>query len=165
MNVTMHYMRRPLSSHRCSTAQRHSYADRQHLYLTSRQLRQRSLGALAVRSSRDLGRRSIAFGHTLVLLADLLGNTTRAADGSGITVVGVDANEVGRNAVDLDVADHDVAWAAVVSAVATAAVDLADVNESCVLDGYGSTAVVLDDFVACRSRSAALPEDVARSER
>lgn len=122
------------------------------------------MGALAVGSSRDLARRSVALAHTLVLLADLLGNTARAADGSGVAIVGVDANEVGGDAVDLDVADHDVAWATVVGAVATAAVDLADVDEGRVSDGHGATAVVLNDLVACRGCSATLPEDVAVSE-
>ena len=122
------------------------------------------MSALAVGGSRDLTRRSIALANTLVLLADLLGNTARAADGSGVAVVGVDANEVGGNAVNLDVADHDVAWAAVVGAVATAAVDFADVDEGRVFDGHGATAVVLDDLVACRGRSTTLPEDIAVSE-
>jgi hypothetical protein len=123
------------------------------------------LRTLAVGCSRDLARRAIALAHALVLLADLLRNTTRAADSSGIAVVGVDADEVGGNTVDLNVADHDIAWAAVVGAVATAAVDLADVDESRVFDGHGSTAVVLDDLVACRGCSATLPENVAVSER
>jgi hypothetical protein len=165
MNVILQYARRPLSSRNLSTAQVWIRVDHQHLCLTSGQLRQRSLSALAVGRSRDLGRRSVALAHTLVLLADLLGNTTRAADGSGIAVVGVDAHEVGGNAVDLDVADHDIAWATVVGAVATAAVDLTDVDESRVLDGHGSTAVVLNDLVAGRGSSATLPEDVTVSER
>ena len=121
--------------------------------------------SLAVSRGRDLARRPVALAHTLVFLADLLGNTARAADSSGIAIVGVDAHKVGGNAVDLDVADHDIAWAAVVGAVATAAVDLADVDEGRVPDGHGSTAVVLNDLVACRGRSATLPEDVAVSER
>ena len=99
-------------------------------------------------------------------LADLLGaGGAGVGDGGGVAVVGVDAHKVGGNAVDLDVADHDIAWAAVVGAVATAAVDLADVDEGRVPDGHGSTAVVLNDLVACRGRSATLPEDVAVSER
>ena len=161
----MHFTHCPLSSHNSSTVRVRVWVDHRYLCLTSGQLRQRSLGALAVGSSRDLGRRSVALAHTLVLLADLLGDTARAADGSGIAVVGVDTHEVGGDAVDLDVADHDIAWATVVGAVATAAVDLADVNESRVLDGHGSAAVVLDDLVAGRGRSATLPENVAVSER
>ena len=132
--------------------------------LTSGQLRERSLCSLAVSRGRDLARRSVALAHALVLLADLLRNTARAADSSRVAVVGVDAHKVGGNAVDLDVADHDIAWAAVVGAVATAAVDLADVNEGRILDGYGSAAVVLDDLVAGRGCSATLPEDIAVSE-
>ena len=121
--------------------------------------------SLAVSRGRDLARRSVALAHTLVLLADLLGNTARAADSSGITIVGVDAHKVGGNTVDLDVADHDIAWATVVGTVTTAAVDLADVNESGVLDGHGSAAVMLNDLVAGRGRSATLPENVAVSKR
>ena len=122
------------------------------------------MSALAVGGSRDLTRRSIALANTLVLLADLLRNAARAADSSSVAVVGVDAHKVGGNAVDLDVADHDVAWATVVGAVATAAVYLADVDEGRVPDGHGSTAVVLNDLVACRGRSTTLPEDVAVSK-
>jgi len=133
-------------------------------YLTSGQLGERSLCSLAVSRGRDLARRPVALAHTLVFLADLLGNTARAADSSGIAIVGVDAHKVGGNAVDLDVADHNVAWAAVIGAVTAAAVDLADVNESGVLDGHGSATVVLNDLVAGRGCSATLPEDVAVSE-
>ena len=121
--------------------------------------------ALAVSCSRNLCGRPASLRHALVLLADLLGNTTRVADGSRVAVVGVDAHEIRRNAVHLDVADHDIARAAIVGAVATAAVDFADADESRVFDGYSAAAVVLDDFVAGRVCSAALPEDVAGSER
>jgi hypothetical protein len=56
---------------------------------TSRQLRQRALRTAAVSRSRNLGRRSAALGHALVLLADLLGDAARIADGGRISVIAV----------------------------------------------------------------------------
>lgn len=134
------------------------------LRLTSRQLRQQALRTLAVRRGRNLGRAAAALSHALVLLAHLLRNTARLADSSGVAVVRVDADQVRSNTVDLDVLDDNIARATVASAVAAAAVDLADVGESGVLDGDGSAAVVLDDLVFGRVGSAALPEDVAVAE-
>lgn len=134
------------------------------LRLTGRQLRQQALRTLAVRCGRNLGRASAALGNTLVLLTHLLRNTARLADSSSVTVVGVDAHQVRSNTVYLDVLDDNIARATVASAVAAAAVDLADVGESGVLDGDGSAAVVLDDLVFGRVGSAALPEDVAAAE-
>ena len=131
---------------------------------TSRQLRQRALRTAAVSRSRNLGRRSTALGHALVLLADLLGDTARIADGRRISEIGIDTDEIRCHSIDADVADHNIARASIVCAVTTGAVHFADADKGRVFDRHGSAAIVLDDLVLGRVGSAALPEDVTGAE-
>lgn len=116
---------------------------------TSRQSLKLTLSTLANGLSVDLGAGTVAFVHALVLLADILGLTARAADGSLVTEVGVDADEVGSHAVGADVLNNDLAGrlGLVVGAVTAAAVQLTGVDDGKVLDGDGSGTVVLDDLV------------------
>lgn len=123
-----------------------------------------ALGALAVGGGGNLGGAAVALGHTLVFLADLLGGSARAADGSHIAIVGVDADKVGSYAVGLDVLDDNVAGAAVASAVAAATVKLAGVDDGEAIDGNSAAAVVLDDLVLGVLCTSTLDEDVAAAE-
>lgn len=127
-------------------------------------LGQSSLRTTAVGGGRDLGAAAAALVDALVLLAHLLGGAARAGDGGNITVVRVDADEVGGQAEGPDVLDDDVAGAAVVATVAAGPVQLARVDDGVVLDGDGAAAVVLDDLVVGVLGAAALDEDVAIAE-
>lgn len=86
--------------------------------------------------------------------------SARSRDCRDITVVGVDAGELG-DALGLDVLDDDVARAAIVAAVAAAAVELAGIDDGVVLDRDRTAPVVLDYLVDCVLRAAALDENVA----
>jgi hypothetical protein len=91
----------------------------------------------------------------LVLNADLLNVSGAGAgvDGSGIAVVGVDADQ-GASAVGDDTLELDVALKHLV-AVSAGAVELAEVGDGEVGDVDGSAAVVLEDFVLGTLGSAA----------
>lgn len=132
-------------------------------YLTGWESRELALCALAVSSGGHLRRlRASILNDSLELLADLLdGRAARSRDGGHITEVGVDANQVGSNAVRLNILDNDVTWATVVAAVTARAEKLADLHDGVVLDGDGSTAVVLDDLVFGVLGSATLDENAA----
>lgn len=125
--------------------------------------RRRSVLALIRRTLGDR-LRLLTRCRALELLADGLdGRRARAADGSGVTEVGVDTGE-DLAAVGLDAADVDAAGDRVL-AVAAGAVELAEVHDGWeggvsgfgageererelteAADGDGSFAVVLDDF-------------------
>lgn len=144
-----------------ATPRRHHLSER---HLARRQLGQQPLRPLAASRSRDLLALPLALLDALVLLADLLGGAAAVGDGGGVAVVGVDADEVGRQAVGLYVLDDDVARAAVARAVAARAVELAGVDDGHAVDGHGAAAVVLDDLVDGARGAAALDEDVAVAE-
>ncbi len=111
------------------------------------QLAQSSLVTLAVIHSADLLRVSISLANTLILLTNLLALTTASTHSRHITIVAVDAHQVGCHTLDLDVGDNHVSWAAVVGAITAGAVELASVDDGVVLDRDCATAVVLDDVV------------------
>lgn len=120
--------------------------------------------ALAVGSGADLLALAVALGDTLELLADLLdAGAARSGDVGGVTVVGVDANQVG-DALGLDVLDDDVAGATVVGAITASAVELAGVDDGEVLDSDGTAAVVLDNLVLSLLGTTALDQDVTSAE-
>lgn len=120
--------------------------------------------ALAAVSGADLLALAVALADTLELLADLLdAGAARSGDVGGVTVVGVDANQVG-DTPGLDVLDDDMAGATVVGAVTASAVELAGVDDGEVLDGDGSAAVVLDNLVLGLLGTTALDQDVAIAE-
>lgn len=120
--------------------------------------------ALAAVSGADLLALAVALADTLELLADLLNaGAARSGDVGGVTVVGVDANQVG-DTPGLDVLDDDMAGATVVGAVTASAVELAGVDDGEVLDGDGSAAVVLDNLVLGLLGTTALDQDVAIAE-
>lgn len=120
--------------------------------------------ALAVGSGADLLALAVALADTLELLADLLdAGAARSGDVGGVTVVGVDANQVG-DTLGLDVLDDDVAGATVVGAVTASAVELAGVDDGEVLDSDGSAAVVLDNLVLGLLGTTALDQDITSAE-
>lgn len=86
--------------------------------------------------------------------------SARSRDCRDVTVVGVDAHQLG-DALGLDVLDDDVARAAIVAAVAAAAVELAGIDDGVVLDRDRAAPVVLDYLVDRVLRAAALDENVA----
>lgn len=127
----------------------------------SRQLSQQPLTPATIRRRRNLARAPTPLGHSLILLAHLLADTTAARDRRDITVVAVNPHEIRSDTVDFDTVDNDIAWAAVVGAIAAGAVDFTNVDEGAAADCHCAAAVVLDDFVGGGLGAAAFPEDVA----
>lgn len=125
-----------------------------------------ALRALTRRLSVDLGARSIALIHALVLLAHILRHAAGAADRRLIAEVRVDADEVGGQAVRADVLDDDFArrLGLVVCAVAAAAVQFACVDDGVVLDRHDACTVVLDYFIFGFLCAAAYDEGIACAE-
>lgn len=119
---------------------------------------------LAVRSSRHLATLAATFVHTLVLLAHLLdARSTRTLDVRSITIVGVDANQLGHT-LGLNPRNDHVPGSAIVGAVTAAAVQLTGVYDGEVLDRDCAAAVVLDDFVLSFLGAATFDQDVARAK-
>ena len=140
---------------------RGSNLDANNAHLTSREAGL----TLAGTGAGNLVALTVALADTLPLLADLLDTrSARALDVGSVSVVGVDANEV-RNTLGLDTGDDNVPGTSVVGAVTAAAVKLASVDDSEVLDGDSTATVVLNDLVLCLLSTATLDEDVTASER
>jgi hypothetical protein len=101
-----------------------------------RQLRQLALRTQARRISSELRAAPAALVHALVLRAHGLGRTARAGNSCAVAEVGVDSNEVRRQAESLDVLDGDFARGVglVVGAVAARAVELPCVDDGVVFD-------------------------------
>jgi hypothetical protein len=124
------------------------------------------LGTSAVGSGGELWgfTRGGLLVNALEFLADLLDALSAGSRDSGnITVVGVDAYEIGSDTVGLDSGDDDIAGSAVVAAVSAAAEKLANVDNGVVLDGDRSFAVVLDNLVLGILSTATLDEDTSGS--
>lgn len=87
-----------------------------------------ALGALAVGDGVDFGGLlALGLEHALELLADIVdAGAARAGESHGVAVVGVDAGNVGRDAVGLQVDDDARAGANLLGTVAAGAEELAD---------------------------------------
>jgi hypothetical protein len=116
---------------------------------TRRQCLKKALVALTAVLCRHLGAGPVAFVDTFVFLAHGFGLSTGSTDGSLVTKVGVDADEVRGQPVRAHVLDDDFTWrfGLVVGAVSAAAVQFASVHNRVILDSYGSRTVVLDNLV------------------
>ena len=121
------------------------------------------LTTTAVGSGVKLGRLLLAIlDNALEFLADLLDSSSAGStDSSNITVVGVDTDKSRFNGLCLDVLDNDVSWATVLAAVTAAAEELADIDDSVVLDGDSSSSVMLDNLVNCVLSSTSLDQNAS----
>lgn len=126
----------------------------------SRQLRKSSLGATAIGGGRDLGAAAAPLHDTPVLLADPLGASARAADGSNIAIVGVYADEIGGHAIGPHVPDDNVAGTPVVGAVSARAIQFAGIDDGKAINRDRAAAVVLHHLVHGLLGAASPDEDV-----
>jgi hypothetical protein len=80
---------------------------------------QLALSTLAVGSGAQLGGLATgALENTLELLADVLDAlSARSRDGSNVSIVGVDADNISCHTVGLEARDDDISWATVLGAV------------------------------------------------
>ena len=67
----------------------------------------------------DLAAVSVAFADSFVFLTDLLRGTTASTDGSNITVIAVDANEITGQAIGFDILNNNISWTTIVRAITT----------------------------------------------
>ncbi|OSS45038.1 hypothetical protein B5807_09428 [Epicoccum nigrum] len=123
---------------------------------TRRQCLKKTLFAPAAVLGRHLGAGAVAFVDTLVFLAHGFGLSTGSTDGSLVTEVGVDADEIRGQTVRAHVLDDDFAWrlGLIVGAITAAAVQFASVHNVVVLDSHGSGTVVLDNLINGLLRSS-----------
>ena len=105
-----------------------------------------SLGTVTASLGVELLALAIALVDALVLSADHVGLSARAADRCAVTEIGVDSDQVRFHSKGLDVLDDDFSWRllAVVGAVAARSVEFTGIDDSVVTNGYSSRAASIE---------------------